>query len=198
MLKETTDVVIPESDFTEYTTFKSIDGSGKEAKATQEDLLIWVNNDSKGLLWKTQFDLKQTLKMDMKLARETMTFIYGESQDLTGCNDDKEIAIIKDNQPGEGGSFIMAQRWVHDLNAFAQLPSDQQEMLFGRIKIDSKESEKLSPHTQVGNKDQMTRRSTPYSFHDGTVGLYFMGFCAKQGPLIENEINVRYGWKRKR
>ena len=28
-------------------------------------------------------------------------------------------------------------------------------------------------------------RSTPYAFHDGTVGLYFMGFCRSQAPLIE-------------
>jgi len=28
-------------------------------------------------------------------------------------------------------------------------------------------------------------RSTPYSFHDGTVGLYFMGFCREQAPMRE-------------
>ncbi len=31
----------------------------------------------------------------------------------------------------------------------------------------------------------MVRRSTPYAFHDGTVGLYFMGFCKTQAPLRE-------------
>ena len=29
----------------------------------------------------------------------------------------------------------------------------------------------------------MVRRSTPYAFHDGTVGLYFMGFCRTQAPM---------------
>ena len=28
-------------------------------------------------------------------------------------------------------------------------------------------------------------RSTPYAFHDGTVGLCFMGFCKEQAPLRE-------------
>jgi len=211
MLKETTSVKFSDEEFTDYTTFKAGDGSGKEAKATQEDLLVWINNDSKGLLWKTQWDLKQKLKMDMKLARETMTFIYGESLDLSGFKDgtgnpdsrsDKEVAIIKDGKPGEGGSFIIAQRWVHDLLAFEQLPLDQQEKLFGRTKRNSTELEKqedyshvkhtklLKPRedtsgTQVGKRDQMTRRSTPYAFHDGTVGLYFMGFSTKQSPFIE-------------
>ena len=31
----------------------------------------------------------------------------------------------------------------------------------------------------------MVRRSTPYAFHDGTVGLYFMGFCREQAPMRE-------------
>jgi len=32
---------------------------------------------------------------------------------------------------------------------------------------------------------EMVRRSTPYALHDGTVGLYFMGFCKSQAPLRE-------------
>ena len=34
-------------------------------------------------------------------------------------------------------------------------------------------------------RGEMVRRSTPYAFHDGTVGLYFMGFCREQAPLRE-------------
>ncbi len=34
-------------------------------------------------------------------------------------------------------------------------------------------------------RGEMVRRSTPYAFHDGTVGLYFMGFCKEQAPLRE-------------
>ena len=32
---------------------------------------------------------------------------------------------------------------------------------------------------------------TPYAFHDGTVGLYFMGFCRSQAPLRER-MNMMY------
>jgi putative iron-dependent peroxidase len=141
MLKDTTHIKLENKDFVNYYTFKATDGSGKEAKATQEDLLVWINHDKKGLLWKTQWDLKQKMKDDMKLSRETMTFIYGNSQDLSGFIDgtgnpdmqkDREVAIIPDGKPGEGGSFIIAQRWVHDLVAFEQLPLVEQEKLFER------------------------------------------------------------------
>ena len=36
------------------------------------------------------------------------------------------------------------------------------------------------------------RRSTPYAFHDGTVGLYFLAFCKAQAPFRER-LRVMYG-----
>lgn len=38
---------------------------------------------------------------------------------------------------------------------------------------------------RAAKRGEMVRRSTPYAFHDGTVGLYFMGFCQEQAPLRE-------------
>ena len=40
--------------------------------------------------------------------------------------------------------------------------------------------------------DKITRRSTPYAFHDGTVGLYFMAFCKTQAPFRER-LSAMYG-----
>jgi len=82
----------------------------------------------------------------MTVARETPTFIYRNSLDLTGFidgtgnpepEDQHDRAIIPDGQPGAGGSFCIAQRWVHDLNYFNSLSLDDQEALFGRKKADS-------------------------------------------------------------
>ncbi len=41
-------------------------------------------------------------------------------------------------------------------------------------------------------RGEMVRRSTPYAFHDGTVGLYFMGFCKTQAPMRER-MEAMYG-----
>lgn len=61
--------------FKPYETFKSIDGSGREAKGTQEELLIWINHDHKDKIWKAQYDFRIDVEKHMKLARETPTFI---------------------------------------------------------------------------------------------------------------------------
>jgi len=72
--------------------------------------------------------------------------------------------------------------------------------LFGRTKADSTRLDTQVPtshlsHVELREGDtadaskpkrgEMVRRSTPYAFHDGTVGLYFMGFCREQAPMRE-------------
>lgn len=204
------------NDFQPYETFRSVDGSGKEAKGTQEELLFWLNHDDKDKIWKAQWDAREALKGTMRVARETMTFIYGDSLDMTGFKDgtgnpeperDVEVAVVPDGEPGAGGSFIIAQRWVHDLEAFNLLPVDEQEKVFGRTKANS---DRLSPqpptshlaHVELregktgddstSKRDEISRRSTPYAFHDGTVGLYFLAFCKSQAPLRER-MRAMYG-----
>ena len=204
------------SDFQPYETFQSIDGSGKEAKGTQEELLFWLNSERKDEVWKAQWDAREALKGHMRVARETMTFIYGDSLDLSGFIDgtgnpeperDVEVAIVPDGEPGAGGSFIIAQRWVHDLEAFNLLPVEEQEKVFGRTKADSTRLKVQPPTSHLSHvelregktgddttpkRDEISRRSTPYAFHDGTVGLYFMAFCKSQAPLRER-MRAMYG-----
>lgn len=204
------------SDFQPYETFQSIDGSGKEAKGTQEELLFWLNSEKKDEVWKAQWDAREALKGHMRVARETMTFIYGDSLDLSGFIDgtgnpeperDVEVAIVPDGESGAGGSFIIAQRWVHDLEAFNLLPVEEQEKVFGRTKADSTRLSVQPPTSHLSHvelregktgddstpkRDEISRRSTPYAFHDGTVGLYFMAFCKSQAPLRER-MRAMYG-----
>lgn len=214
LLKDLTDD-IPE-DFQPFETIRSIDGSGREAKGTQEELLLWLHGPDKGDVWKTQYDARTALKGHMRVARETMTFIYGNSLDMTGFIDgtgnpeperDYEVAIVPDGQPGAGGSHVLAQRWVHDLEAFNALPLAEQEAVFGRTKADSTRLEVQPPTSHLAHvelrqgktadatkpkRDEITRRSTPYAFHDGTVGLYFLAFCKSQAPFRER-LRAMYG-----
>lgn len=204
------------SDFQPYETFQSIDGSGKEAKGTQEELLFWLNSEKKDEVWKAQWDAREALKGHMRVARETMTFIYGDSLDLSGFIDgtgnpeperDVDVALVPDGESGAGGSFIIAQRWVHDLEAFNLLPVEEQEKVFGRTKADSTRLTVQPPTSHLSHvelregktgddstpkRDEISRRSTPYAFHDGTVGLYFMAFCKSQAPLRER-MRAMYG-----
>jgi putative iron-dependent peroxidase len=204
------------NDFQPFETVKSVDGSGREAKGTQEELLFWMNSPRKDQVWKAQWDARQALVGHMKVARETMTFIYGASLDMTDFIDgtgnptpdrEHEVAIVPNGQPGAGSNFILAQRWVHDLAGWEKQSLQEQEGVFGRTKADSTRLENQPAHSHLAHvelrqgttadatkpkRDEITRRSTPYAFHDGTVGLYFMAFCKAQAPFRE-QLRAMYG-----
>ena len=195
------------NDFQPYPGYESPDG--KVAKGTQEELLIWLHSADKDLIWEAQFNFRNAVAGHMTVARETPTFIYRNSLDLTGFidgtgnpepEDQYDRGIVPDGQPGAGGSFCIAQRWVHDLNYFNGLSLEDQENTFGRTKEDSTKLPVQVPRSHLSHvelregktaddstpkRGEMVRRSTPYAFHDGTVGLYFMGFCREQAPMRE-------------
>jgi len=195
------------NDFQPYPGYESPDG--KVAKATQEELLIWMHSDNKDLLWEHQYRFRTAVAGHMNVARETIAWIYKNSLDLTGFidgtgnpapEDQHDRAIVPEGEPGAGGAFCVAQRWVHDLKYFEGLSLQDQENTFGRKKEDSERLDVQVPtshlsHVELREGDtgdaskpkraEMVRRSTPYALHDGTVGLYFMGFCKSQAPLRE-------------
>jgi putative iron-dependent peroxidase len=205
LLAELTDDV-PE-DFKPYPGYQSTDG--KVAKATQEELLVWVHSDRKGLCWETQSKFRNAVKGHMNVARETLAWVYKNSLDLTGFIDGTgnpapedclDRAVVPNGQKGAGGSFLIAQRWVHDLEYFNGLSLKDQENTFGRTKADSTRLAEQVPTSHLAHvelregttgdaskpkRGEMVRRSTPYALHDGTVGLYFLGFCKTQAPLRE-------------
>jgi len=202
------------NDFQKYPGYESPDG--KVAKGTQEEMLLWVHSDDKDLCWEAQFKFRNAVAGHMTVARETPTFIYRNSLDLTGFidgtgnpepEDQYDRGIIPDGEKGAGGSFCIAQRWVHDLDYFNGLSLEDQENTFGRTKADSTKLGTQVPTSHLAHvelregttgddgsakRGEMVRRSTPYAFHDGTVGLYFMGFCKTQAPMRER-MEAMYG-----
>ncbi len=203
-------------DFQKFETVQSTDGSGREAKGTQEELLLWLNSPQKDDVWKAQYDARTALAGHMSVARETPTFIYGESLDMTGFidgtgnpepSDEPEVALVPDGSAGAGGSFILAQRWVHDLTGWNEMSVEDQEKVFGRTKADSTRLDQQEDFSHLAHvelrdgetadatkpkRNEIARRSTPYAFHDGTVGLYFMAFCREQAPFRER-LSAMYG-----
>ena len=201
-------------DFQPYPGYESPDG--KVAKGTQEELLVWVHSDRKGLCWETQHSFRNKVQGHMSVARGTIAWVYKNSLDLSGFidgtgnpepEDQRDRAIVPDGMPGAGGTFCIAQRWVHDLAYFNSLSLEGQENTFGRSKADSTRLDTQVPTSHLAHvelrdgetgdagkakRGEMVRRSTPYAFHDGTVGLYFMGFCKDQAPLRER-MEAMYG-----
>ena len=189
--------------------FPGVTGSAGSVPATPHDVWVWAHGTGQDVLLDVARAIGACLAPVAVLAAEQAGFVYHDSRDLTGFIDgtgnpepdeQHDRAIIPDGSPGAGGSFCIAQRWVHDLGYFNGLSLDDQQNTFGRTKADSTRLDNQVPTSHLSHvelrdgetadaskpkRGEMVRRSTPYAFHDGTVGLYFMGFCREQAPLRE-------------
>jgi putative iron-dependent peroxidase len=172
--------------------FEPIEGPGRHrAPATPADLWIWVHAGAFDDVLRVGFELDACLRATFALERDIHGFDYRGSRDLTGFIDGSAnpsgraavaAAAIAVGEPHELGSFVLTQKWVHDLPAFHALSIEEQERVIGRTKQDSIEfeGEAMPPDAHVARTDvgeaKIFRRSTPF----GGVrenGLYFLAFA---------------------
>jgi putative iron-dependent peroxidase len=172
---------------------------GHIATATQHDVLIWLHSDDHDSLLDALLAISPDLKSRLSLALETNTFIYKDSRDLTGFIDGsangktielrKQAALIDSTDLYRGGSFVLTQKWVHQLAKFNELPVEAQEKVIGRTKPDSIEFEgdAMPNNSHVSRTDvkvdntalKIYRRSAPFATAN-ECGLMFIGFSCEQ------------------
>lgn len=176
--------------------FTAIEGKAGTAPATQRDLWLWIQGTRHDRNIKTAMTIDQALAGVATRRLDRPAFVYLDSRDLTGFIDGTEnpspdeapaVALIAEGA-GSGGSFVLTQQWVHDLETFNQLSVSEQENVIGRTKPDSVQlARDVIPDTshvrradaEFGGKPaKMWRRSVPYG-DLGEHGLYFVAFAAE-------------------
>ena len=178
---------------TQACDFQAIAGvDGFSAPATQRDLLVWLHGEERDELFAAALAWRDALAPVADIAQESHGFRFRDSRDLTGFVDGTanpkgearfDAALIGDGDCA-GGSFVMAQRWIHDLPAFAAQPVADQERVFGRTKVDSVElaGAAMPADSHVSRTDlpsvKIYRRSSPTGgIRD--AGLHFLAFSAR-------------------
>ena len=163
--------------------FEAIEGDGRRAPATQHDIWVWTHGTGEDVELDVARAVAAVLAPVATLAAEQPCFVYRDSRDLTGFIDGTEnppveeafdVALVPDGEPGAGGAFVLAQKWVHDLAAFHAQSQADQEGTIGRTKPDSVELDDKPPTAHIarvvieedGEELELYRRSTPY----GRVG----------------------------
>ena len=178
----------------ELADFTAIEGDGRGAPATQHDLWVWSHGTGEDVELDVARAVVATLAPVFALAAEQPCFVYRDSRDLTGFVDGTEnppveqafeVALVPDGRPGEGGAFVLTQKWVHDLEQFHAQTRDDQEGTIGRTKPDSVELDDKPPTAHIarvvieedGEELELYRRSVPYG-RVRELGLYFVAFSA--------------------
>src|SRR5271166_4107767 len=191
--------VAPSGAPAELAAFETITGrDGHVSPAVQHDAWLWLSSAEPDVTWQSARAAVLALRDAAHLAAEQPGFTYLGGRDITGFIDGTanrpvrraaDVALVPPGQAGEGGSHVLAMRWVHDLLAFNRLSVTEQQRVFGRTKADSAElSDAEKPPTahiarveitEGGEELEIFRRSVPY----GTAeehGLYFVAFSAER------------------
>jgi len=164
--------------------------------ATQHDAVVWLSGSAYDVI----FDMARSVIRDLagvaKLGEETSSWPYRHDRDLTGFIDGSEnptlldapmYALVPEGAAGAAGSVLLLQKWKHNASLWEALPTERQEQIMGRTKLDSIELENKPSDSHVARTDQdefgnIFRRNMPY----GNVedhGTVFVGFSAEQKPL---------------
>lgn len=161
------------------------------------DLLMHIHGDRYDLC----FALAQSFMAEsgdlFEVLEEIAGFRYLDSRDLTGFIDGSENpqesegraeAALLGEEAGvyANGSFVFAQRYVHQLDKWQRINVDAQEQVIGRSKLESIElSDTVKPANahiartvieENGKELEIVRHSMPYGESAGEQGLFFIAY----------------------
>ena len=100
-----------------------------------------------------------------------------------------DAALIGAEDPAfAGGSYVITQKYVHDLAAWNALPTEAQERVIGRAKLSDIELDDavkpsfahnaLTTIEENGQQLQIVRDNMPFGrVGTGEYGTYFIGYC---------------------
>lgn len=176
--------------------YQTLEGkNGYSMPSTQNDLYFRVIGlDNSSVLDKT-IQIQEALKETFTVALTENGFVYKDHRDLTGfvdgsANPKEEkkylAALIEEGEEGANGSYVFHQKWVHDLEKFNLLPTEIQEKIIGRTKVDSIELEgdDMPDNSHVSRTDakhdgvamKIWRRSFPFG-NASERGLFFISYA---------------------
>jgi porphyrinogen peroxidase len=126
-------------------SFREIKAGNRHAVSTPGDLLFHVRATRMDLCFELASQIMTRLEGAATIVDEVHGFSYFDERDLLGFVDGTEnptgpdavrATIIGDEEPAyAGGSYVIVQKYVHDLARWNALPVEEQEKVIGRTKL---------------------------------------------------------------
>jgi putative iron-dependent peroxidase len=161
-------------------TFPALCGAAVSVPSTQEALCILLRGPDRGVVFDLTQHIRELVGEAFVLVDSNDTFTYHGGRDLTRFEDGTEnpkgklaakAALIGEGEHLRGSSFLVVQRWVHDLVRFRSFEEERREMLIGRRAESNEEIEDAPPSAHIKRAEQesydpaafMVRRSMPWA-----------------------------------
>jgi putative iron-dependent peroxidase len=194
------DLLIAGSRPAELHPFREIVGARHIAVSTAGDLLFHIRARRMDLCFELAGHLVERLSGAASVVDEVHGFKYFDERDLMGFVDGTEnptgesallAATIGDGDPDfAGGSYVIVQKYLHDLTAWNAISVEEQERVVGRTKLtDIELSDEVKPSNshvalntiveENGEQLQIVRDNMPFGrVGAAEFGTYFIGYAA--------------------
>jgi putative iron-dependent peroxidase len=187
--------------------FRAMQGEKHHAVSTPGDLLFHIRATHMDLCFELASQIMNRLDAWTTVVDETHGFKYFDARDLLGFVDGTEnpvgplaaaaVTVGSEDPPFVGSSYVVVQKYVHDLAAWNALPVEEQELVIGRTKLSNVElPDEVKPsnsHVALntitgpdGEERKVLRDNMPF----GTVGnqefgTYYIAYSSSPGVTEE-------------
>jgi putative iron-dependent peroxidase len=190
----------------ELHTFREVAGDRHRAVATPGDLLFHIRAGQMDLCFELAGQIINRLHEAATVVDEVHGFKYFEVRDLLGFVDGTEnptgpaahaaVTVGPEDPTFAGGSYVIVQKYLHDLQAWNALPVEEQEKVVGRTKLTdielSDDVKASNSHVALnvltdseGNELKILRDNMPFgSLATPEFGTYYIAY-AKTPQIIE-------------
>jgi porphyrinogen peroxidase len=195
--------------------FRPLSGNRHAAPATPGDLLFHLRARRMDLCFELASQLMNRPRGTTTVVDEVHGFKYFDERDLMGFVDGTEnptgpdairVAVIgNDDESFVGGSYVIVQKYLHDLVAWDALPVEEQERVIGRTKLSDQElpddvkppDSHLSLNTirdDDGAERKIVRDNMPFGrVGSAEFGTYFIGYSASPAVTEQMLTNMFIG-----
>jgi putative iron-dependent peroxidase len=177
--------------------FREIRGQ-HHAVATPGDILFHIRATRMDLCFELATQIMSRLGGAVATADEVQGFNYFDDRDLIGFVDGTEnpvgeaaldaTIIGEEDAAFAGGSYVIVQKYLHNVSKWNALPIDQQEKIIGRTKLaDIELDDAVKPSSahnalttiiEDGKQLEILRDNMPFgNAGKGEFGTYFIGYA---------------------
>ncbi|HWG10972.1 MAG TPA: Dyp-type peroxidase [Rhodanobacteraceae bacterium] len=194
--------------------FREIVAGARHAVSTPGDLLFHIRARQMDLCFELASQILARLGDAVASADEVHGFRYFDQRDLLGFVDGTEnpaggaavaAALIGDEDPAfAGGSYVIVQKYLHDMAAWNATPTETQEKIIGRHKLSDIEipDEAKAPYAhnaltsieEDGREIKILRDNMPFgNAGQGEFGTYFIGYARSPATIEKMLQNMFVG-----
>jgi putative iron-dependent peroxidase len=195
--------------------FRELTGTVHRAPSTPGDLLLHIRHERMDLCFEFATQVMTRLAGAATVTDEVHGFRFFDERDLLGFVDGTEnpvgraagtAALTGDADPDfAGGSYVIVQKYLHDMAAWNALAVEAQEQAIGRSKLSDIEmpddvkpaNSHVALNTIVdddGEERQILRANMPFgTLGRGESGTYYIGYAATPSVTEQMLVNMFIG-----